>query len=278
MPHSHRTAQFLAALAAGALLFSATACASNGDTSESAPATDVELLNSYVVATDSSFVPFEFDRDGEHVGFDIDLITAIADEVGFAITLETTNFDGVIPGLQTGAFDLAIAGITITDERRKTVDFSDPYYRSGIIVGVPADNTDIREIGDLADRTVASRLGSAPLEYLAEHVPTATALPYEQLDQVYLAVEGGTADAVLYDAPNVEYYISTTGKGKLKTVGGLLEAQEYGIAVAPGNDDLVDAVNAALAKIIDDGRYEQIYEEWFGGEPAWLDELAGMAK
>lgn len=278
LPHNPRITRPLAALSALILGGALLGCSPSGG-SDDAPSTESPALaDSYTVATDSSFVPFAFNQDSEHVGFDVDLINAIADEVGFTINLETTNFDGIIPGLQTGAFDIAIAGITITDERRQTVDFSDPYYRSGIIVGVAADNTDILGVTDLAGRTVASRLGSAPLDYLAENVPTAEALPYEQLDQVYLAVEGGTADAVLYDAPNVEYYISTTGAGKLKTVGDLLEAQEYGIAISQGNDALVSAINDALAAIIADGRYAEIYDTWFGGEPAWLDELAALAE
>lgn len=261
------------ALTAGLIGCSTTA----SDTADAGPEPDTSgLADSYNVATDNSFVPFAFDRDGAHVGFDVDLITAIAEEVGFEMRLETTNFDGIIPGLQTGAFDLAIAGITITEERRATVDFSDPYYRSGIIVGVPVASTDILGVADLAGRTVSTRLGSAPLEYLTEHVPTATPLPYEQLDQVYLAVEGGTADAVLYDAPNIEYYISTQGSGKLKTVGDLLEAQEYGIAVSQGNEDLLAAVNEALATLIADGRYAEISETWFGEVPPWLDELGTL--
>src|SRR5690625_7943247 len=75
------------------------------------------LEDSYTVASDNSFVPFEFEEDGEYVGFDIDIINGIADKVGFEIDLQTTNFDGMIPGLQTGTFDIAIAGMTITDER-----------------------------------------------------------------------------------------------------------------------------------------------------------------
>lgn len=235
-----------------------------------------ELESSYTVATDSSFVPFEFEEGGEHVGFDMDIVNAIADEVGFEVDLEVTNFDGIIPGLQTGSFDIAIAGITITDERKETVDFTDPYYKSGTRIAVQEDTTDIESMEDLAGKTVASRLGSAPLDYLAENVPDAEGLPFEQLDQMYLAVEGGTADALLYDAPNVEYYIMTTEDTNLKVVGDLYEAQEYGIAVSKDNEALVTAMNDALATIIADGRYAEIYESWFGEEPEWLDELAAM--
>ncbi|HCS61111.1 MAG TPA: amino acid ABC transporter substrate-binding protein [Microbacterium sp.] len=266
------------ALTAIALSMGLAGC-SGGDTSggdAGGDAAEGDLKDSYTVATDSSFVPFEFDQDGEHVGFDMDIVNAIAEEAGFDINLEITNFDGIIPGLQTGAFDIAIAGITITDERKAAVDFTSPYYKSGTLIGVPVDNTDIESMEDLDGKTVASRLGSAPLDYLAENVPGAKALPFEQLDQMYLAVEGGTADALLYDAPNVEYYIKTTGEGKLKVVGDLYEAQEYGIAVSKDNEALVEAMNQALANMIDDGRYAEIYTEWFGEEPTWLEDLAGM--
>ena len=280
MQFTKRPFTAVAAVAAIALSAGLVGCSSNGGDAAPDAGEDTAgggIAESYTVATDSSFVPFEFEQDGEHVGFDIDIVNAIADEVGFEIDLEVTNFDGIIPGLQTGTFDIAIAGITITDERKEAVDFTSPYYKSGIRVGVPVDNTDITSIDDLEGKTVASRLGSAPLDYINENVPSAEALPFEQLDQMYLAVEGGTADALLYDAPNVEYYISTTGEGKLKAVGDLLEAQDYGLAVSKGNDELVTAMNDALAKIIEDGTYAEIYDEWFGGEVEWLDELAASA-
>lgn len=278
MQFSKRSYTAIGAFAAIALSAGFVGC-SGGDTSGGdASGGDAagELKDTYTVATDSSFVPFEFEENGEHVGFDMDIINGIAEEAGFDVKLEVTNFDGIIPGLQTGSFDIAIAGITITDERKAAVDFTSPYYKSGTRIGVPVDNTDITSMEDLDGKTVASRLGSAPLDYLAENVPGAKALPFEQLDQMYLAVEGGSADALLYDAPNVEYYISTTGDGKLKAVGDLYEAQEYGIAVSKGNEALVEAINQALANMIDDGRYAETYEKWFGEQPEWLDEIAGM--
>lgn len=277
MQFKKRPYTVVAVFAAIALSAGLVGCSSDDPTSETnGESAEGGLKDTYTVATDSSFVPFEFDEDGEHVGFDIDIVNGIAEEVGFDVNLKITNFDGIIPGLQTGAFDIAIAGITITEERKETVDFTSPYYKSGTRIGVPVDNTDINSMEDLEGKTVASRLGSAPLEYLQENVPTANALPFEQLDQMYLAVEGGTADALLYDAPNVEYYIATTGEGTLKAVGDLYEAQEYGIAISKENGALVEAMNQALATMIDDGRYAETYEKWFDEEPAWLDELAAM--
>ncbi|MGO1200134.1 MAG: transporter substrate-binding domain-containing protein [Brachybacterium sp.] len=232
------------------------------------------LQDSYVVATDTSFVPFEFKEDGEYVGFDIDIVNEIADRSGFEIELETTNFDGIIPGLQTGTFDIAIAGITITEDRAEVVDFTSPYYKSGLRIGVPVDDTAITGVDDLEGLTIATRLGSTSADYIENNIEGATPNTYEQLDQAYLSVEGGGSDAVLYDAPNVEYYIQTTGGDSLKIVGELLEAQDYGLAVSQGNEELLAAMNEALAGMIEDGTYAEIYEKWFGSEPEWLDALA----
>ena len=224
------------------LMIILTAC--GGDESN-----DGELQDSYVVVSDTSFVPFEFYEDGEYVGFDIDLINAVADEVGFEIEMETTNFDGIIPGLQTGSFDIAIAGISIREDRKESVDFSDPYYESGLSIGVHIDNDDIHDIDDLEGKTIATRLGSTSADYIEENIEDAEANQYEQLDQAYLAVENGSVDAILYDAPNVAYYIQTHGEDSLKMVGDLYQAENYGIAISKGQEELVDAINDALSTL-----------------------------
>ncbi|RYG71593.1 transporter substrate-binding domain-containing protein [Lentibacillus lipolyticus] len=225
-----------------------------------------ELKDTYTVASDTSFVPFEFKKDGEYVGFDIDLINAVADEAGFEIELETTNFDGIIPGLQTGSFDMAVAGIGITEERKKKIDYSNPYFESGLAIGVQKDNESIKGIEDLEGKTVATRLGSTSAAYIKENIDNVEANQYEQLDQAYLAVENGSADAILYDAPNVNYYINTTGD-KLKVVGDLYKAEDYAIAISQGQEKLVKAVNNALETIKENGTYDEIYEKWFGKKP-----------
>lgn len=227
-----------------------------------------QLKDTYTVVGDTSFVPFEFKEDGEYVGFEIDLIHALADEVGFEVDYKTTNFDGIIPGLQTGTFDIALAGIGITEKRAKKIDYSDSYYESGLRIGVPSDNEDINGIEDLEGKVVATRLGSTSAKYIEENIEGATANQYEQLDQAYLAVENGSADAIFYDAPNVAYYIQTKGEDSLKIVGDLYAAESYGIAFSKGNDTLVEEVNKALETIKENGKYDEIYKKWFGEEPA----------
>lgn len=265
-----------------ALVIGLAACGSSGDsedtgetenaggedTGDSGESEESGLEGSYTVASDTSFVPFEFkDDDGNYTGFDIQLINAIADEAGFEIELETTNFDGIIPGLQTGSFDIAIAGISITEERAEKIDYSDPYYESGLRIGVAIDNEEIKGIEDLEGKTIATRLGSTSSAYIKENIEGGEPLEFEQLDQAYLAVEGGSADAILYDAPNVAYYIKTKGQDTLKMVGDLYQAENYGIAITKGKEELVTAINDALATLKENGTYDEIYAEWFGEAP-----------
>lgn len=276
MTHSKRKHLTMATAGIAALALVLSACGSGGDADASGDP-EGNLADTYVVASDTSFVPFAFDEGGEYVGFDMDIINTLAERVGFEIQLETTNFDGIIPGLQTGSFDIAIAGIGITEERAQVIDYTDPYYMSGLRIAVPTDDEEIENVEDLEGKAIATRLGSTSAAYIEENIPGATANTYEQLDQAYLSVEGGGSDAILYDAPNVEYYVQTAGEDSLKVTGDLFEAENYGIAVSKGNEDLVAALDEALAEVIEDGTYAEIHSEWFGSEPEWLDDLAAAA-
>lgn len=116
-----------------------------------------------VVATDTAFVPFEFKQGDKYVGFDVDLWAAIAKELKLDYTLKPMDFSGIIPALQTKNIDLALAGITITDERKKAIDFSDGYYKSGLLVMVNANNNDIKDVKDLNGKVVAVKAAPVPL-------------------------------------------------------------------------------------------------------------------
>ncbi|WLV24095.1 transporter substrate-binding domain-containing protein [Aciduricibacillus chroicocephali] len=248
---------------AASLILLLAACGGGNEESKSKGDKKKALKDTYTVGTDNSFVPFEFQKDGKLTGFDVDLMKAIAEEAGFNVNFKTTNFDGIIPGLQTKSFDMAIAGIGITEERKKAIDYSDPYYESGLGIGVKQDNKDIKDIDDLKGKKIATRLGSTSADYIKKHLDGATPKEYEQLDQAYLAVENGSVDAILYDWPNVAYYIKTKGES-LKMVGDKYQAEKYGIAVAKGQEELVDAVNDALKKLKENGKYDEINEKYFG--------------
>lgn len=221
--------------------------------------------NTVTVATDNGFVPFEFvDREtGELVGFDIDLINAIAAEAELALRIQTMEFDGLVAGIQSGRYDIGIAGITITSARREHIDFSDPYYDAGLILAVRADNQTIRSENDLAGATVGTRAGTTSERYLKTHHPDATIVAFPGIVEAYMDLEAGRVNAVLYDVPNVRYYVAGDKTTDLKIVGDVLQGEQYGIAFPKGSP-LRQRVNAALRTLKTNGTYDRIYTKWFG--------------
>lgn len=221
------------------------------------------------VATDPSFVPFEMmDEDtGEMVGFDIDIINEVADRAGFEVDLTTMDFSGIIPAVQTGNQEIAIAGITITEERAEIVDFSDPYYDSGLQIIVRADS-DVEDIDDLEGMSIATKTGSTSYDYLEDKFgDDADVTPYPGTSDMYMALLGRNVDAAFYDAPNVAYFSQTRGEGRTKVVGPLYEGQQYGIVFNQGSE-WVEPTNEALAEMREDGTYDEIYAKWFGEAPS----------
>ena len=191
----------------------------------------------------------------------------IADRAGFEIDLNTMDFNGIIPALQTGNVDIAIAGITITEEREEIVDFSDPYYDSGLRILVREGNDDVSEFDDLEGKKIGTKIGSTSYDYLVKNLEADDGVtPYPGSSDMYMALMSRSIDAVFYDAPNVGYFARTKGEGKVKTVGPLYEGQQYGIALKNGSE-WVDDVNDALAAMKEDGTYKTIYEKWFGPMP-----------
>lgn len=219
--------------------------------------------------TDPSFVPFEMmdTKTGKMIGFDMDILAEVAKRAGFEYDLNTMDFNGIIPALQTGNVDVALAGITITEAREKIVDFSDPYYDSGLRILVRANNKNVNTVEDLDGLKIGTKIGSTSYDFLVSKLDNDDAItPYPGSADMYMALMSGAVDAVFYDAPNVGYFSSTKGQGRTKTVGPLYEGQQYGIALVNGSP-WVDDVNAALAEIKADGTYKTIYEKWFGTMP-----------
>ncbi|MDR6679064.1 glutamine ABC transporter substrate-binding protein GlnH [Pseudomonas oryzihabitans] len=219
-----------------------------------------------LVATDTAFVPFEFKQGNEYVGFDIDLWAAIAKELGWTYQLKPMDFNGIIPALQTHNVDVALAGITIKDERKQVIDFSDGYYDSGFLLMVRKDNDSIKGEADLAGKTVAVKAGTSAADYAKAHFKAKELRQFPNIDNAYLELRTGRVDAAMHDTPNVLYYIKTAGDGQVKTVGAQMMAQQYGIAFPKGSD-LREPVNAALKKLRENGTYARIYEKWFGSQP-----------
>lgn len=220
------------------------------------------------VATDTNFPPFEYkDASGKHTGFDVELWDALAKEMGVEYNLQPMDFNGIIPGLQTGQLDVGIAGMTIKPERAKVIDFSDPYYNAGLLIMVRADNTDINGIEDLKGKNVSTKLGTTSEDFVKKNAQAKEVKLYPNNDAMILELMSGGADAVIFDSPVIANFMrSDAGKGKVKVVGPLYMGQSYGIGFPKGSP-LVPKVNEALKKLRASGAYDALYMKWFGTEP-----------
>ncbi len=218
-----------------------------------------------IVATDTSFVPFEFREGNEYVGFDIDILKAISKELKMPYELRPMDFGGIIPALQTGQIDMALAGITIKESRKKAIDFSDGYYDSGFLLMVKNGST-INSEEDLAGKSIALKLGTSAADYAKENFKKSKIVLFPNIDNAYLELQTDRVDVAMHDTPNVLYYIKEAGKGRVKSVGKQMLAQEYGIGFPKGSK-LVRKVNRVLKRMKKDGRYNAIYKKWFGTTP-----------
>ncbi|RIW31825.1 glutamine ABC transporter substrate-binding protein [Bacillus salacetis] len=219
----------------------------------------------YTVGTDTTYPPFEFEEGGEYKGIDIDLINAIAEEEGFEIELKPMDFGGIIPALQANQLDVAIAGMSITDERKEKVDFSDPYFDAGLTLVVSEDNNDITKVEDLEGKTVAVKNGTTgadKAEELKDEIGIAEIRQFNDSPAMFQEVANGNADVLIEDYPVIAYAIKTKDLG-LKTVGERLNGDQYGIAVLKGeNQELLDKINSGLQKLRDSGEYDEILNKY----------------
>ncbi|MFO7801178.1 MAG: glutamine ABC transporter substrate-binding protein GlnH [Desulfovermiculus sp.] len=221
-----------------------------------------------IVATDTNFPPFEFkDPDtGKHTGFDVELWEAIAEELGLEYELQPMDFNGIIPGLQSGQLDVGIAGITIKPERAKVIDFSDPYYDAGLLILVREDTTDIEGVDDLKGKVVATKTGTTSEDFVKKNAQAEDVKLFPNTDAMFMELISGGADAVVFDSPVIANYMRKVGEGQAKVVGPLYQGQSYGIGFPKGSD-LVSRVNEALQTLRDNGTYAKLYKKWFGTEP-----------
>ncbi|MFY0543593.1 transporter substrate-binding domain-containing protein [Brevibacillus sp. H7] len=131
---------------------------------------------------------------------------------------------------------------------------------------VRADEQAIKGVEDLKGKVIATKQGTASYDYSTKIEGVGKVVPFPNIDQAYMELEKGSADAVIFDSPNIQYYIKTKGEGKVKAVGDLLQGQQFAIAFPKGSE-LRQKVDAALEKLMQNGTYDQLYEKWFGEKP-----------
>ena len=262
---------FLASGAAAAGMLALAGCGSTSSSSSSSTGSDTgssASKGSYKIATDTTFAPFEYANDsGEYEGIDIDLRAAIAKDQGFDYDLDPVGFDAALQAVQSGQDDGVIAGMSITDERKKIFDFSDPYYESTVCCAAKSDG-DISSLDDLNGLTVAVKNGTMSSQW-AESIAAQygfTTTTFDTSDVMYQDVAAGNSAACFEDTPVMSYAIST-GAVDLKIIDSVDEDSEfatpYGFAVLKDeNADLLSMFNAGLKDIKDDGTYDEIVDKY----------------
>ncbi len=221
----------------------------------------------YVVATDTSFPPFEFkDSNNEYVGIDIELVKKIAELEGFEVEFSPMDFGGIIPALQSGQVDAAIAGASITEERKQTVDFSEPYYETGVVAVVKKDNNSIKTLDNLTGKKVAVKNGTEGAKLAEEKLKgKADIAVFEDSVSMYKAVENGQADAAFEDLPVAGYTIKITPNSNLKIATEKLTSGNYGFMTKKGeNTELLEKFNKGLKTLKENGEYDKIVEKYIG--------------
>ena len=242
-------------------------------------------LNSYLtpsnaqevlqVGTEPAFPPFEMQAPNGKgfTGFDIDLFNAIGEEAGLEIQFQSMPFDGLIPALQTQNIDAAISGMTITPERAQTVDFTRPYFQSGLAIAVrKQDRGKIKTFEDLENKRIAVAIGTTGAGEAAK-IPGAKIFTFDNSALALQELSNGNVDAVVNDAPVTLYAIKVGNLNNVEVVGELLTEEYYGIAL-PQDSPNLEKVNNGLDELLKSGRYRQIYQKWFAGEPPKLPLVA----
>ncbi|MFW5719124.1 MAG: basic amino acid ABC transporter substrate-binding protein [Halanaerobium sp.] len=222
------------------------------------------MAQSYVVGTNASFPPFEYVEDGEIVGFDIDLIKEIADLRGFEVEFRDISFDSLIPGLASGSLDIVAAGMTINEERKEAVAFSDPYYSANQSVLVHEDSEeDLTAL--FGDKDVGVQTGTTGDTWVRDKlierdILTGELRNYDSYVLVIRDLANKNIDAAVLDKPVAENY---SKDNPVSVVAELVTGEEYGIAVGKNNQELLEEINAGLAEIIENGTMDELIEKHF---------------
>lgn len=252
-------------LLAPLLAFSVVAAACGGD-DDDAGGEDLGLVNggTLTVCTDSPYPPMEFEEDGEFTGFDIELMRAIAGELGLDLSVVNSGFDPITSGtaMQSGDCDIAAASITITEEREENIDFSDPYFVADQSLLVKTDSG-VSTLADLSGRSLGVQTGTTGEAYAQENAADATIVSFDNPGDLFVALEAGEIEGILQDI------VVNAGRVLEDDTVTLAETyptdENYGFAVQEeGSEAVLTAVNGALATLREDGTYDTIYDEWFG--------------
>ncbi|MBK3628867.1 transporter substrate-binding domain-containing protein [Streptomyces sp. MBT49] len=255
-------------VAAGLMLVAACTSTDDGGSGSKTAAGGVELVKAgqLTTCTHLPYPPFQSEIDGKVQGFDVSLIDLVAEDLGVKQVITDTPFENFKTGafLNSGQCDLAAAGMTITDERKKNVDFSDPYFDAtqAVLVDKGAGVTSLADV-----KAKGVKLGAQAQTTGEDYAKKQGFDPvsFESSDAVLNGLRTGQVKAVIIDYPVVQGWLKTKANADaFKVVDNLNTGEQYGFTVKKGNTKLVAAINKALADARADGTYKKLYEKWIG--------------
>jgi len=218
------------------------------------------------VAFEGTYPPFNsLNDDDEFEGFDVDISNEIAERLGVEANFIATKWDGLIGGLKADKFDIIIGQMTVTEERKKSVDFTDPYVITGSVLITREDTEDITKLEDIKGKKVGVG-GGTTFEEVANSVDGADVKLYKAVSDYIQDLQNKRLDVIINDQLLISYNI-TEKNLPLKIASDILNKDEIGMAVNKGNEDFIEKVNEALAEMKEDGTYNTIYKKWFGTDP-----------
>lgn len=210
-----------------------------------------------VMLTNAAFPPYEYiGSSNEPEGVDVDISQAIADEIGVELEVVNMEFDSLIPAMLSGKGDIVAAGMTVTEERAKSVDFTDTYANAEQKIVVPKEGATVKTEEDLAGKTIGVQLGTTGDLYVSDNVEGADIKQYKSALEAAMDLKNGRLDAVVIDVLPAENIAESNDDLELIDMESTNE--QYAIAIEKGNEDLVDIVNAVIARLIADGDIESM--------------------
>ena len=286
---SLRTRRFLqlAGFAAATLLLAA--CGKKADPTASAPASSPSAVASapaaaparvYVVGTDAAYAPFESQNEkAEIVGFDVEIVQAVAKKAGIEVKFVNTPWEGIFNALGQGDRDMVVSAVTITAERKQTMDFSEPYFDAQQLIAVK-ESSKVAKFADLKKLKVGVQTGTTGDEAVSKLMgkTNASIKRFESTPLALKELEAGGVDAVVADNGVIIHYVANNPGGKFKQVADKeFVPEQYGIALKKGNAELLDKVNKGLAEVKADGTYAAIYKKYFGMDPVSIPAASAPA-
>lgn len=236
----------------------------------SAAAAPAPAAKVYVVGTDAAYAPFESQNEkGEIVGFDIDVVKAVAQKAGLEVKFVNTPWEGIFKTLDQGDRDLLVSAVTITDERKQSMDFTTPYFDAQQLIAVKG-NSKVAKFDDLKKLKVGVQTGTTGDEVVSklQGKNSTNIKRFESTPLALKELEAGGVDAVVADNGVVINYLANNTTAKFKSVSDkAFQPEQYGIVVKKGNTELLAKLNKGLADVKADGTYDKIYTKYFGAPP-----------